>query len=389
MRVLFVLPRMVSGGVERVTLSLIRGLQQEDHACALGLRHTHGEFLNEARSLCDVHELAPNGLQQFVPNLARLLRAWRPTHVVTAFADIAVLTWLAMRIARVHPRWVHGVHNTHSSVTARSGTSGRSRFWIDLRAAAFVYRRADAIVAVSNGVRDEIVSGFRVPPDRVTTIYNPVVPDGQLQIVAEPRHDPAEPYSIVALGRLVHQKGFDILIEAMAQVPGTWRLDIWGEGNDRPMLQNRIEVRGLSDRIRLRGHTENPFSILRRADLFVLSSRWEGLPTVLIEALACQCQIVATDCRQGPREILEDGRFGQLVPPDAPVALGKAITEALRCHSYVYPSDLLQRASVFSVRASCDAWIALLKNGSGSNLHSSISQSLLNHPVSALRDVGR
>jgi glycosyltransferase involved in cell wall biosynthesis len=352
---------MVSGGVERITLSLIRGFQREGHECALALRRAQGEFLDEAKSLCTVREIAGRGLHQFVPHLAGLIRTWQPTHVVTAFADVGVLTWLAMRMAQRRPRWVHGVHNTHAPVIARSGTKGRIRFRLDIRCGAFVYRHADAIVAVSNGVRDEIIDDFHIAPERVTRIYNPVVPHAELCPVAEPRHDPAEPYSIVAVGRLARQKGFDILIEAMTRVPGSWRLDIWGEGGDRQMLQALIADRGLQGRISLRGYTSEPFSVLRRADLFVLSSRWEGLPTVVIEALACQCQVVATDCPQGPREILEDGRFGQLVPAEQPNALGEAITRAVSGHACVGPAQMLKRAHEFSSDVACVLWLELLR----------------------------
>lgn len=362
MRVLFVLPRMVSGGVERVTLSLIRGFQQEGHDCALALRRAQGEFLDEAKSLCTVREIAARGLHQFVPHLAWLIRTWQPTHVVTASADVGVLTWLAMRMTQRRLRWVHGVHNTHALVALRDGTRGRIRFWLDARCAAFVYHHADAIVAVSDGVRDEIVGGFHIAPERVARIYNPVVPHTELCLVAEPRHDPAEPYSIVAMGRLARQKGFDILIEAMARVPQPWKLDIWGEGGDRQMLQALIADRDLQKRISLRGYTSEPFSVLRRADLFVLSSRWEGLPTVVIEALACQCQVVATDCPQGPREILDGGRFGQLVPPGQPNALGEAITRAVSGYAYVGSAQLLKRAHEFSANVACVRWLKLLRD---------------------------
>lgn len=360
MKILFVLPRMVAGGVERVTLSLIRGFQNDGHECALALRHAYGEFLVEAQSLCQVYELAPHGLYQFVPNLARLIRTSEPTHIVTAFADVAVLTWMAMRIAKTEAHWVHGVHNTHALIAAQPGVFGHFRFWLDGRAAAFVYRRADKIVAVSNGVREEILHRFVDASERVITIYNPVVSNQDLREVPEPRHDPTEPYSIVALGRLVRQKGFDILIEAMTHVPGSWRLDIWGEGEDRQMLQALIADRCLQDRIQLRGYTANPLPALRHADLFVLSSRWEGFGVVLVEALACQCQIVATDCPQGPREILEDGKFGQLVPSGCPDALGSAIMRAISGRMRVEPILMLRRASAFSCGASCAAWSAML-----------------------------
>lgn len=364
MRILFVLPRMVSGGVERVTLTLIREFVRDGHPCALALRRAQGEWVDEASGLCDVFELAPHGLHEFVPSLARRISTWKPTHVVTAFVDVGVLAWLAMRKAGARPRWIHGVHNTHSAVTAHAGIRGRFRFWLEGRFARFVYRRADAVVAVSDGVRSEVVDGFHVEARRVTTIYNPVIAEGQLRPVPLPRHDPREPYTIVGLGRLARQKGFDVLIEAMACVPQPWRLHIWGEGDERPRLENLIARGGLQDAILLRGFTDAPHAVLERADLFVLPSRHEGLPTVLIEALAAQCQIVAADCPHGPHEILQAGRVGQLVPAENPRLLGDAIKNVMAGGAHVDPWDMLERARDFTIGAAFHAWRRLLLGSS-------------------------
>lgn len=360
MRILFVLPRMVSGGVERVTISLIRGFQHEGRDCALALRRAHGEFLDEARSLCVVHEIAAGGRHQFVPNLARLIRTWQPTHVVTAFDDVGALTWLAMRMARRRPCWVHGVHNTHAPITTRKGALGKPRYWLDNRVASFVYRHADAVVAVSEGVRNEILEWFHVASNRVTAIYNPVVPDDQLRDVPEPRHDPSEPFTIVAIGRLTRQKGFDVLIEAMRDVPQPWRLDIWGEGDERSNLKQLIARFGLESTIHLRGYATDPYVVLRSADLFVLPSRWEGFGNVLAEALACQCQIVATDCPHGPSEILLSGKLGRLVPVEDPSLLAAGIRDGIGKSATIAPHLLLDRAREFTQSTAAKKWEVVL-----------------------------
>lgn len=360
MKILFVLPRMVSGGVERVTLSLIAELSKLGHECVLALRSAHGELLGEARSLVPVHEVAPDGLHQFVPYLCRLIREWQPTHVVTAFADVAAMTWIAMRLAGNCPRWIHGVHNTHAQATKRKGFWGGPRYWLDARLASFIYLRADAVVAVSEGVRKEIVDWFHVAPQKVTTIYNPVVPEAQLREVQEPRHSPDQPFTIVAIGRLVHQKGFDTLITAMQDVRLPCRLDVWGDGQERQRLQALIAAQGMTDAIRLCGYTADPYRVLRDADLFVLPSRYEGLPTALIEALACQCQIVATDCPHGPREILQDGELGQLVPVGDVSALSGCIRDAVGRVRDVAPGLLLDRAREFTQTAAAIKWLQVM-----------------------------
>lgn len=361
MRVLFILPRMVSGGVERVTLNLIGQFTQDGIECRLALRRFYGELLGEARSLVPVDELAPHGLYQFVPALSRLIKAWQPTHVVTAFADVAALSWAALRLAKSRTRWIHGVHNTHTTIIARPGIWGGLRHRIDNRLADFVYRRTDAIVAVSEGVQLEIIKQFGVAPARVTTIYNPVVPDAALRLVPEPRHPTDQPFRIVTIGRLARQKGFDVLIRAMTQVPGPWQLDIWGEGPERSQLEQLISDLGLGSAIRLRGYTSDPYAVLQKADLFVLSSRHEGLPTTLIEALATQCQIVATNCPHGPREILLDGRLGPLVPPENPDALADSISRVRAGKYRVDAKALRHRAQDFTLETSYTQWRALLE----------------------------
>lgn len=362
MKILFVLPRMVSGGVERVTLSLMRAFLAKGHTCELVLLKAYGELLDEARALVTVHELAPKGLFLFVPALAKLLKRTQPTHVITAFHDLAVLTWLAIRVSRSKACLIHGAHNTHSSVAAKPGLFGFLKHWgINRIAARFIYRHADMTVAVSEGVRLEILKLFDVALLRIVTIYNPVIPDKYLIAHEKARHQTGQPFTIVAIGRLVRQKGFDILVEAMARIPKPWQLDIWGEGPDQAILEKMIAKHDLTSAVRLRGHTADPFGILAAADLFVLPSRHEGLPTVLIEALACTCRIVATDCPHGPREILMDGQLGSLVPPENPDLLAKAIFREIK-ESTPNDDDLRRkRAEDFTVATAGRNWLALLE----------------------------
>lgn len=354
MKILFVLPRMVTGGVERVTLRLVQGLQARGHECAFALRRAYGEFLPEAKALCPVFEVAAGGLHQFVPRLAQLIQSWQPSHIVTAFADVGVLTHLAIRQSGQKPYWVHGVHGTHDAVTAIPGLKGRLRYQLDQYFAAWVYKKAGKVIAVSDGVRADILQRFAVDTSQVVTIYNPVLDESQL-IPKRPAAF-ANPPKIVALGRLTRQKGFDILIEAMRQVPKPWKLEIWGDGEDKDALQNQIAACGLQDHIRLCGHTSQPLDMLRQADVFVLSSRWEGLPTVLIEALCGQTVIVSTDCPHGPEEILENGRYGLLVDNENPQDLAAGISQVLSQTQPARAEEMLERAKKFSVDAAVFNW---------------------------------
>lgn len=183
MRILFVLPRMVSGGVERVTLNLLASLRADRIECALALRRCRGELLLEAEGLVPVHELGADGVHSFIPQLSRLVSNWRPTHVITAFPDVALMTLLACRLARSNAALIHGVHGTHSHAAARPGWSGCLRQAANNAMAGIVYRHADALVAVSQGVGEEILRRSSIPSCRLRVIYNPVIQDGfQLRV---------------------------------------------------------------------------------------------------------------------------------------------------------------------------------------------------------------
>jgi len=195
--------------------------------------------------------------------------------------------------------------------------------WTSLR--WLVYQRADAVVVQT----ERIATWFRRRLSNrvaVTVIPNPVDPeeDSQPCCVEVPR-----PFMLAA-GRLVHQKGFDILIRAFSTVArecGQPRLAIAGEGPEEQALRNVVAELGLDDRVHFLGQVRGLRTLMRKADAFILSSRYEGFPNVLLEALAGGLPVVATDCPDGPRQILRGGEFGLLVPCENAVALAAA----LRC----------------------------------------------------------
>jgi len=197
------------------------------------------------------------------------------------------------------------------------------------------YPWADKVVAVSKGVADDLVRITRLPKDKIQVIYNPVV-TSEFFIKAEepldhPWFKPGEPPVILGVGRLTEAKDFPTLIRAFTLVrkERPARLMILGEGEDRPKLDALVKELGLEKDVALPGFVENPYKYMKRAAVFVLSSKWEGLPTVLIEAMALGTPVVSTACPSGPSEILEGGKWGRLVPVGDVEALAKAIVEAL------------------------------------------------------------
>ncbi|WP_395394139.1 glycosyltransferase family 4 protein [Novosphingobium sp. BL-8A] len=190
------------------------------------------------------------------------------------------------------------------------------------RALGLLYRRADAIVCQTDAVRRCFPAAVR---RKLVTIPNPVARPDVLPAADERQR-------ICAVGRLTHQKGFDLLLQAFATVaprfPG-WRLTIRGEGPDRAALEARIAELGLGGRVELPGLSSVPRGWVAECDLFVLSSRYEGFPNVLGEAMAAGLPVVASDCDFGPADMVENGRSGVLVASEDPAALGEALAKMI------------------------------------------------------------
>jgi len=197
------------------------------------------------------------------------------------------------------------------------------------------FPKAYAIVAVSKGAAADLARVAGIPSESIRVIYNPVVSPSLWTRSREPTDHPwlqnGRIPVIVGMGRLTRQKNFSALIQAFALVRAEipCRLIIFGEGEERPLLESLSRNLDIAHEVDLPGFVANPYPILSKASLFVLSSRWEGLPWVLIEALACGTKVVATDCPSGPREILDNGAYGELCPVEDVPALAAAMLRAL------------------------------------------------------------
>ena len=222
-----------------------------------------------------------------------------------------------------------------------------------------VFSTVGQVVAVSRGVAANFVETVNVAPDRITTIYNPVVTPKLTRLAEEEPDHPwfrdDGPPMVLGVGRLTAQKDFPTLIEAfrLVRAERLCRLLILGEGSMRHELERSVRELGLEESVRLPGWAENPYAFMAQATLFVLSSSHEGLPTVLIEALACGCPAVSTDCPSGPAEILGDPAL--LAPVGDPEALAQIMLRALD-----HPSDRAalraKAATRFSVERTVDRY---------------------------------
>lgn len=356
------LPALVGGGAERVTLNLAEGFVRRGLAVDLVLVARVGELKDRVPDGVRVVDLGSSRALLSIPALAGYLRRERPAALISALNYANLVALWARALAGTRTPTLVVVHN-HLSAEVANASSWRSRLLPALMRAG--YRRADAVAAVSAGVADDLAATLGLARERVRVLYNPVVSRATL---ARAEEDPGDPWLrqdappvIVGVGRLTPQKDFPLLLRAFARVRRRrpCRLLILGEGERRSELEALAEELGVAADVRLPGFVANPYAVLRRAAAFALSSRWEGLPTVVIEALAVGAPVVATDCESGPREILAGGRYGQLVPVGDEAALAGALERALAGEAPRV--DAAEASRPYTFDAAVDAYLALLR----------------------------
>jgi len=328
-KVAIFIPSLERGGVERNVVYLAGGLIEHSFDVDLLTASVSEAFLEQLPPSVRIIKLAVRWMPprlggifserlrlalSILPALLSYLRHQRPEAVISFQSSVAAI-W-AKRLIRSHTRLIVRESNTASVATA-SNKDWFSRLVPYLKRCS--YPKADAVVAVSKGVADDLAQNIRIPPDRIHVIYNPTFDDSIVRKAAEPlEHEwfaVGQPPVILGVGRLTHQKDFPTLLKAFAIVRAqvAARLVIIGEGSDRAQLLALASQLGVEPDVQLRGFEVNPYKYMARARVFVLSSIYEGLPNTLIEAQALGVPAVSTDCPSGPREILMNGAAGPLV----------------------------------------------------------------------------
>lgn len=358
-RIDILLPSLHGGGVERNTMRLIRGFLARGHDVRLILFRAEGEVMGEIPDGVRLHVLGASSNKAAVAKLFLALFQRRPDVLLAALDNAnqaAVIVGPRLGI-----RTYISIRNTLSVKFGGTLSSVETERVARMRA---LYPWATGIIACALDVATDAAKFLHLTPERVMTIYNPVVTPELLRQKDEPTDEPWLKESvpvIVGVGRLTRQKDFENLIRAAAEVRKTTdvRLMILGEGEDRAKLEELVNSLGLNDYVKLPGFVANPFAVLSRAAVFVLSSRWEGLPTVIIEAIACGTPVVSTDCPSGPREILQAGRYGRIVPTEDSTALAAAILATLKDGKSI-PSECL---TPFKLDVVTEQYLELLVHG--------------------------
>lgn len=354
------LPSLGGGGAERVMVRLAGGFAERGFKVDLVLARAEGPYRTDVPDTVRVVDLGATRVMGSLPGLIRYLRQHRPDAMLSALCHANVLAVVARDLAGVATRLVVSEHN-HLSASAANGKTLRERWLPHLM--KWSYPKVDCTVAVSNGVADDLAGAIGLPRGSICVIHNPV-PVQELSARAKERVEhpwfaPGADPVLLGVGRLTRQKDFPTLIQAFGRLRSSRpaRLMILGEGEERPVLTALVRELGLEADVALPGFVANPFAYMGRAAAFVLSSQWEGFPNVLVEAMACGTPVISTDCPSGPAEILENGRWGRLVPVGDVAALATAMAETL---DDPCPPDVMRRVRDFTVDRAVDKYLQAL-----------------------------
>jgi glycosyltransferase involved in cell wall biosynthesis len=360
-KIAFFLPYLGGGGAETVMLNLLQGMLQQNLDVELILGKAWGPHLWKIPAAANVVDLNSGNWGKTLFALTQYLRKERPQALIAAMHYGNEVSILAKRLSGIPTQVVITEHNTFSQ--AIKSTSKSRKILIPLFVKT-LYPLADHIVVVSQNAAQDLARSNHLPESRITAIYNPVVND-TLQEKAQmsidhPWFQPGELPVILGVGKLERQKDFPTLLRAFAQVhqQHPCRLVILGWGALQAELDSLAQELGIGDAVALLGYVENPYAYMARSATFVLSSAWEGLPTVLIEAMAVGIPVVSTDCPSGPAEILDKGKYGALVPVGDADGLAKSILTVLRETPKIDYSEWLHQ---FTLEAATQNYLNLIR----------------------------
>ncbi len=365
-RIAIVLPRLELDGVTKVHMALAGYFRSVGLAVDIVTRTRQpavGLNLPQGVGLVLVGE---KGRMRFFPDLLAYLWGTRPTHVMSTNDDVSLMLMVARVLTRQRYFVLVGVH---TSILGSHAIHSPNRRITNRVTESFVrhgYRHVDAVVAVSQGLISELTTAFRRNPSDVHLIHNPVIGtdfpvrrDAPLAI----KWPTGNNRPVVGFfGRLEAQKNVELLVRAFAALGAGYQADLLvvGDGRKHDALSALANDLGIRKRTHFEPFIDNPFPLMRRCRVVVLPSRYEGYGNVLVEAMACGCQVIATDCPHGPSEILQGGKLGQLVPVDDVAALTRALHRTLSRDVEIDPALLVAAGMAHSVEHSAKAYLHVM-----------------------------
>lgn len=328
-KIAIIIPSLRGGGAEKVMLTIATYLNKTEFQVKLFVINKEGPYIKRVPEDLEIIDLKSKRVRYSIPKLINELNNYYPDIIFSTLGHLNLVLLSIRWLLKGAPRIFVREANTPSlSLTKHSK--------VRRRIVKFLYRRlypsADGVIAQCKEMKDDIINTFNITGKNITYIYNPVDINEIIKKSTEFNPYNSENKNILAVGRLTYQKGFDNLISAfekVVKIVPEARLTILGEGELKESLLAQINEINLSHKIDIVSFKDNPYPYYKYADLYVLSSRWEGFPNTLLESLTCETPIVSTECKSGPREILNGGDYGALVDVESIEQLEDAIINTL------------------------------------------------------------
>lgn len=345
----FFIPSMRGGGAERVFANLANEFSKRNFKVDLVLAQKEGPYLKDISSRVNIVDLkAHRILKSFFP-LIEYLKREKPDVLLSTLRHVNIISIVSKIMSRSSTR----------VIIKQASYFRLSPNRIIMFLEKTLFKKANSIIAVSEGVKKSLSEKLLIPEQKIKVIYNPVFNQKILEESNKEVHHPffqdKKNKIILGVGRLSKEKDFPTLLRAFNSIKtSSTRLIILGEGQKREELENLVRELKLEEHVSMPGFVDNPYAFMSRVDVFVMSSLHEGLPNVLIEAMACGASIVSADCPGGPFELLDGGKYGRLFPVGNIYKLSEAILESLQ-----HPMDkriLLNRAKNFSIEKAADEY---------------------------------
>lgn len=324
-KIAIIIPSLRGGGAERVMVNIIRNLDYTKFDIKLILLKKEGPYINLLPENIDVVDLKTHRVRKSIRPLIKVLNSIRPDVILSTMGHLNLAILATRPFLKGNPKIIIREANTPSKNLTKKE-----------RLFSFVYKKlypkADLIVAQCNDMKTDLMEYFDIEEEKIKYIYNPLDIEEIMGNIKGSSPFVENRINLISVGRLSYQKGFDVLINAfdivVKKVPNVY-LTILGDGILKKELEEQAEKLGILDRISFVGFKDNPYPYYHYADMYILSSRWEGFPNTLLEALACGTKVVATNCKSGPREILEDNKYGTLVTEGDYESLANGIIKSI------------------------------------------------------------
>ena len=370
MRIALLIANFLSGGAENVMVTLANGFSERGHEVDLLVGDDTGPLKGKVSEQVKIVHLSVGDIKGGFFKIRQYLKDQQPDILLSTKVHVNIVATLATKLSNAKTKVILREASTPSKDSKLASNSIKVRAITLI--SKFIYHLADGFISVSEGVKEDMSQFYKIRASKINTIYNPVISS---DLKSKKYKAPDHPWFlsneriIMAMGRVVPAKDFMTLIKAfkIVRTSVACKLMILGDkltsNSNKDLFQeitSYMDAENIQDDIDFIGFKKNPLAFLKQAEVFVLSSIYEGLPGALIQALAIGCKIVSTDCPSGPEEILEKGKYGQLVPVKDPEKMAEAITQQLLSQEVI--QDGYERVARFHVDRNMSKYLAYFED---------------------------